>query len=84
MQCCVKFSNQSRSKNGKKLTRTNQFILREQLLGTEKSIYSVYYSHTYSNEMLCENVKALGKQLSEILDFEQTHIHIFNYIDYSG
>jgi hypothetical protein len=30
---------------------------------------------------LCQNFKAIGEELLEILDFEQTKIYIFIYID---
>ena len=37
-----------------------------------------------SNATLCQNLKAIGEELSEISDYVQTNIYIFVYIDYNA
>jgi hypothetical protein len=34
-------------------------------------------THAYSIAMLCQNFKAIGEELSDLLDFEQTNTYIF-------
>jgi hypothetical protein len=38
-------------------------------------------TRAYSNATLCQNFKAIGEELSEILEPVQTNIYIFIYID---